>query len=170
MLEFAEWLQTTSVSVTIQSVEWVIPLLQSIHILMIGVVFISVLMIALRVLGRVRMDEPFALVWARFAPWMWAGLAVMAVTGLTLIVGEPIREFTALSFWLKMGLIAIAVATTILFGRALTPAALGVAQGPEFPGAIKAATLVTLLIWIAIIFLGRAIAYDTEVWGSLSLH
>jgi hypothetical protein len=29
---------------------------------------------------------------------------------------------------------------------------------------------VALVLWIAIIFLGRAIAYDTEVWGSLSLN
>jgi uncharacterized membrane protein SirB2 len=170
VLAFAEWLQTTSISVTIQSVEWIIPLLQSIHIVMIGVVFISILMIGLRVLGRAGMDEPFGRTWARFAPWMWAGLVVMALTGLALIVGEPIREFTALSFWLKMGLIAIGVVTTTMFGRSLKPAAFAVAHGPEFSGATKVATVVTLLIWITIIFLGRAIAYDTEVWGSLSLH
>ena len=170
MLEFAEWLQTTPISVTIQSVEWVIPLLQSIHILMIGVVFISILMIALRVLGRMRTDEAFGVVWTRFAPWMWTGLVVMAITGLMLVVGEPIREFTALSFWLKMGLIAIAVATTVMFGRSLKPARLTAPHGPEFSGGTKAATVVALVIWVAIIFLGRAIAYDTEVWGSLSLH
>jgi hypothetical protein len=27
----------------------------------------------------------------------------------------------------------------------------------------------TVVLWLAIIFLGRAIAYDVEVWGSLSL-
>lgn len=170
MLEFAEWLQTTPISVAIQSIEWIIPLLQSIHIVMIGVVFISILMVALRVLGRIRTDESFGTVWARFAPWMWAGLVVMAVTGLTLIVGEPIREFTALSFWLKMALIAVAVVTTVAFGRSIKPAMLAAAHGPEFSGGIKVATVVTLAIWITIIFLGRAIAYDTEVWGSLSLH
>jgi hypothetical protein len=166
VLAFAEWLQTTPVSVTIQSVEWVIPLLQSIHILMIGVVLISILMIALRVLGRVRMDESFGVVWSRFAPWMWSGLVVMAITGVILIVGEPIREFTALSFWLKMGLIAVGVATTAMFGRSLRPAV----QGPEFSPAAKVATVATLVLWVTIIFLGRAIAYDTEVWGSLSLN
>ncbi len=83
---------------------WIIPLLQSIHIVTIGVVFVSSLMIALRVMGRMRADEPFAAVWARFAPWMWYGLMVMVVTGVLLVIGEPVREFTALSFWLKMTL------------------------------------------------------------------
>jgi uncharacterized membrane protein SirB2 len=166
VLEFAEWLQATPISVLIQSVTWVIPLLQSIHILMIGVVFVSILMIALRVLGRVRTDEAFSAVWHRFAPWMWCGLAVMAVTGVTLIVGEPIREFTALSFWLKMGLIAAAVTCTFVFARTVRPAA-GAADR-EFSPATKAAGIGALLVWVAIVFLGRAIAYDVAVWGSLS--
>jgi hypothetical protein len=201
--QFGEWLQETGVSKTIQSVDWMIPLLQSIHIIMIGVVFVSSLMIALRVLGRVRADEPFASVWRRFAPWMWSGLVVMAVTGLVLIVGEPVREFTALSFWLKMSLIAIGVVTSALFGRALgreaaargsrtdgsrnagadasgvpgVPGAAGLpgaagasASAQEFSAASKAVAIATVAIWLAIIFLGRAIAYDVEVWGSLSLH
>lgn len=200
MQRFAEWLQTTGVSLTIQSVDWIIPLLQSIHILMIGVVFVSSLMITLRVLGRVRADEPFPAVWRRFAPWMWSGLVVMAVTGLILVLGEPVREFTALSFWLKMTLIAIGVVTSALFGRALgrqaaataarsargrgsldgapgapgTPGApgagAGAEAGAEFSAASKAVAIATVAIWLAIIFLGRAIAYDVEVWGSLSLH
>jgi uncharacterized membrane protein SirB2 len=167
--EFAEWLQATSVSLTIQSIEWIIPLLQSIHILMIGVVFVSSLMITLRVVGGVRADEPFAAVWSRFAPWMWGGLIVMALTGLTLIVGEPVREFTALSFWLKMTLVAISVVTIVIFGRTVRPEARASASA-EFSAGRKAAAVATVVLWLAIIFLGRAIAYDVEVWGRLSLH
>jgi len=167
--EFAEWLQASSVSLTIQSVEWIIPLLQSIHILMIGVVFVSSLMITLRVVGSVRADEPFAAVWSRFAPWMWGGIVVMALTGLTLIVGEPVREFTALSFWLKMTLVAISVITIVIFGRTVRPEARTSASA-QFSAGRKAAAVATVVLWLAIIFLGRAIAYDVEVWGSLSLH
>jgi hypothetical protein len=112
VLDFAGWLQVTPVSVWIQSVTWVIPLLQSIHILVIGVVFTAILMIALRVLGRMRMDEPFAVVWNRFSPWLWRGLVIMVLTGVLLAIGEPIRQVTALSFWLKMTLLATAVAKT----------------------------------------------------------
>ena len=41
MRELAEWLQGTPVSVGIQASQWMVPLLQSIHILTIGVVFVS---------------------------------------------------------------------------------------------------------------------------------
>lgn len=165
---FAGWLEETPVSHSIKDVNWVIPLIQSIHIVMIGVVFVSCLMIAMRVLGRMRADEPFAVVWGRFAPWMWTGLCVMGVTGLTLVLGEPVREFTALSFWLKMGMVALGVASTAIYGRSLRHVVL-VPSG-QFPVTAKLASVLIVALWLAIIFLGRAIAYDREVWGSLSLH
>ncbi len=168
MLELAERLQSTALSITIQSVKWIIPLLQSIHILVIGVVFVSILMIALRVLGRVRMDQSFAEVWLRFAPWMWGGLVVMLLTGLILVIGEPVREFTSLSFWLKMALLLIAVVSVVVFSRLLKSSASAVPDA-GFSGAARSGAVGIMVLWIAIIFLGRAIAYDVEVWGSWSL-
>ncbi|MEP7314991.1 MAG: DUF6644 family protein [Pseudomonadota bacterium] len=168
MQDFGEWLQATPVSVMIQTVKWIIPLLQSIHIVTIGIVFISSLMIALRVLGRVRTDELFTDVWHRFAPWMWGGLVVMTLTGLLLVLGEPVREFTALSFWIKMTLLVIAIISTAAFGRSLRGTTLS--ARPEFSTAARTVAVVNIAIWLAIIFLGRAIAYDIEVWESLSLH
>jgi uncharacterized membrane protein SirB2 len=167
--DFAAWLQATDLSVKVQSISWIIPVLQSIHILMIGIVFVSSLMITLRVVGSMRADEPFATVWGRFAPWMWSGLVVMLLTGLVLIIGEPIREFTALSFWLKMSLLVISVTSILIFGRTLRPEA-RTSPTAEFSAGRKAAALATVVLWLAIIFLGRAIAYDTAVWGSWSLN
>ena len=54
---------------------------------------------------------------------------------------------------------------TVAFGRALARRA---APAPEFSVATKTAAVGTVVLWLAIIFLGRAIAYDTAVWGSLS--
>jgi hypothetical protein len=163
MIELAEWLQDTPVSTAIRGIGWIIPLLQSIHIVTIGIVFVSSLVIALRVLGRVRTDEPFAATWRRFAPWMWGGLIAMAATGLLLLVGEPIRELTALSFWLKMALLAVSVAGTAVLGRSLAPN-----TAVELPAAARMGAIALVALWLAIIFLGRGIAYDVEIWGALS--
>jgi uncharacterized membrane protein SirB2 len=149
----AQWLGTTPLSQAIQSRTWLIALLQGIHILMIGLVFVSMLMIALRVLGRVRNDETVEEVWARFAPFLWGGLSVMIGTGLLLIIGEPERQAHALSFWIKMALVVIAVWGARMLRRRPT----------------KDLAWFMILIWILIIFLGRAIAYDVEVWGSWHL-
>ena len=184
MSDLGASLEASSLSAAIKGADWVIPLLQSIHIVTIGVVFVSSLMIALRVMGGMRADEPFATVWRRFAPWMWYGLIVMVVTGVLLVIGEPVREFTALSFWLKMTLLAIAVTATFVFGRTFGPGGAAHASagdaayagagagtgGAEFSSGAKLAAAAIMVVWLAIIFLGRAIAYDVEVWGGLSLH
>src|SRR5690606_16336139 len=148
---------------------WIVPLIQSIHILMIGVVFVSILMIALRVLERTRVDQAFADVWRRFAPWTWTGIAVMTITGALLVVAEPVREFTSLSFWLKMALLAVGVASAAAFRRSLRPILVSGDHAHEFPPGIKLGAVVTVALWLAIIFLGRAIAYDVDIWGAWSL-
>jgi len=161
VVEFAHWLQATPFSVALQTRTWLIALLQAIHILMIGVVFVSLLMISLRVLDRVHREESFTAVWVRFAPWMWTGLSVMVVTGFFLIIGEPVRQATATSFWLKMGLLVVAVGCVLWLRHAITTQA-----GPDPARATRFVAGAVIVILIGIIFLGRAIAYDVEVWGS----
>lgn len=168
MLEFAEWLQATPLSVAIQSTLWLTPLLQSIHIVMIGIVFVSIAVVAMRVLGRMSTDEPLAVVWGRFAPWFWSALGVMAGTGLVLAFSEPVRQVTALSFWIKMALLAIGIASALYFGRAVATASVG-AQTGDVVGSARFAAIATLVLWLAIIFMGRSIAYDVEIWGSWHL-
>jgi len=167
VLEFAEWLQATPFSVAIQSTLWLTPLLQTIHITMIGIVFVSMLNVALRVLGLIRADEPLADVWRRFAPWFWSALCVMATTGLVLSISEPIRQVTALSFWLKMSLLAVGIVSALSFGRAIRAAA--AAANPVSSGKARIVAVATVLLWVAIMFLGRWIAYDVEIWESWHL-
>ena len=167
MHDFAEWLGSTPLSIAIQSRLWLTPLLQTIHIVMIGIVFVSMLSVALRVLGQVRTDEPLAEVWHRFAPWFWTALGVMAGTGLVLTIGEPVREVSALSFWIKMTLIVIGVASALYFGR--TVGAVAVAANPVYSGRARVVAVATIVLWVAIMFLGRWIAYDVEIWESWHL-
>jgi hypothetical protein len=167
VLEFAEWLQATPFSVAIQSALWLTPLLQTIHITMIGIVFVSMLNVALRVLGQIRADEPLADVWRRFAPWFWSALCVMAATGLVLSISEPIRQVTALSFWLKMSLLAVGIVSALSFGRVIRAAA--GAANPVSSGKARVVAVATILLWVAIMFLGRWIAYDVEIWESWHL-
>ena len=84
-----------------------------------------------------------------------------------LAIGEPVREASALSFWLKMSLIVIGILSALAFGRAMRP--LAYVGDAQFSGGAKAVAAGTLVLWLFIIFLGRAIAYDVEVWGSLHL-
>src|ERR1700733_237085 len=106
--QFAEWLSTTSPSVFIQNHNaWVIPTIQSIHIIGITVVLGSVFMIYLRILGWAGMDQTLRQTTSRFAPWLTGGLWLMLATGILMVIGEPGRELVTFSFWLKMFLVAL---------------------------------------------------------------
>jgi hypothetical protein len=163
---FAEWLYGTGPSVAIQSTFWLVRLLQATHLLTAGVVAGSGAMIALRVLGWRRADEPFASVWGRFAPWLAWGLAGMALTGVAQTVADPVREFTATSYWVKLALLLGAVTGTVLLSRT----ARRVPATARFPPAARLVAAWLLLSWLAVAMLGRMIGYDLAIWGSLSLR
>jgi hypothetical protein len=148
---FANWLAATPASVWIASHDWVIPTVQSLHIAAISIALVSAFMIGFRVLGWISSDQTLEQTSARFLPWLAGSLVVLLVTGGLMVLGEPARELLAFSFWLKMCLIVVA---TLLTWRA------GCSQ-------MKPLTIVTLLLWIFVIFLGRLIAYD-HIWGSWS--
>lgn len=168
MLEFANRLQATGFSTWLQATGWVIPFLQSVHIVMIGVVFVSILVVSLRALGRIAMDQSTTDVLNRFSPWAAGGLIVMALTGVLLVIAEPVRQFSATSFWLKMALIAFGVLVALGFRAALRRAPAPGGQAAARRERIMA--LCTIVLWLCVIFLGRAIAYDIEIWGPMSLN
>src|SRR5262245_15727641 len=123
-------------------------------------------MLALRMLGLMRGDEPFDAVWRRFVPWLAGGLAVMAVTGILQTLGDPVREFTSTSYWVKIVLLAAAIAATVIWRRRQRSSPAGV----ELPLEAKIAAAALVLLWLAIVMLGRMIAYDRAIWGGLSLR
>ena len=167
MHAFAEWLSTTAPSVAIQTRFWFIRVLQATHLITAGVALASGLMISLRVLQLQRADQPFDALWARFAPWLTASLAVMFLTGLAQTLGDPVREFTATSYWVKVTLVLCCVAGTLWFSRSAgrTPPPV-----THFPFAAKLAAGALIVFWLLLPLLGRMIAYDKAIWGALSLR
>ncbi len=169
MIHFAEWLSQTSFSLAIQTHEWIIPTIQSIHIVAIGIILASVFMIDLRILGWAGRDQTLTETTARFGPWLSGALCVLLVTGGLMVVGEPARELLAFSFWFKMCLVAIGTAiAACLSDHAQADTSVSWETSLVNRRSIKSLAVLTLLIWVCIVILGRLIAYD-HVWGSWSL-
>ena len=168
MTQFALWLSATAPSVFIQQHNtWAIPVIQTIHIVGIALVMGSVLMIDLRILGLAWSDQTLAQTTRRFGPWVTGSLWLLLVTGLLMVVGEPVRELVTFSFWLKMTLVALGALVVTIFMRAVRRQEHSGARDLAQKGSIKAMAVVTFLIWTFVIVLGRLIAYD-HVWGSWS--
>jgi hypothetical protein len=168
MKDFADWLATTYLSVAIQQNEvWVIPTVQSVHIVGISVVLACVLMMTLRVLGVAGTDATLLQTQRRFGPWLAGALLLLLATGLALVVGEPERELLSFSFWLKMVLVACGAGLAFWFQVSVRRHEQVWETRLAHRARVRVLAAVALLIWIAIIFLGRFIAYD-HIWGAWS--
>jgi putative copper export protein len=164
---FAHWLAKTSSSHTLRVHEsWLIPGVQSIHIIGIAIIMGSLLMIVLRVLGWAGTDQTLRETAERFGPWILGALCLQFVTGLVMILAEPVRELVNFSFWTKMVFVAIG---TTLAGIFLLRFPRREQQWNTFVNgrSFKSLAIVTFMVFLCIIVLGRLIAYD-HIWGSWS--
>jgi len=156
---FAAWLLRTPVTAFLENAAWAVPTIQTLHILCIAIVFGGAVFINLRIFGLIERDEPVAAVLGRFLPPMTVAIVILAITGALLIASEPNRALFRVVFWVKMGLVLLAVAATwtqqrlILTGPARTDGATALA--------IRLVAGLTLLLWVGVIFAGRWIGYAT---------
>lgn len=158
IVEFALWLGEQPASIWLGSHFFAIPILQTLHILAIAAAFGSVMMINLRILGLSGEGQPLEQATSRYVPWIWASLAVLIVTGLALVIGEPVRELINPVFWVKMGLVVGLILLSLWFQSAVRRQML-VASGPEAALSVRTAAIAIIVMWCVVIFAGRWIAY-----------
>jgi len=124
-------------------------------------------MIDLRVLGWAGMDQTLRQATTRFGPWLTAALGVLLATGVLMVIGEPVRELVTFSFWMKMLLVAVGTLIAVIFQFTLRNHEQKWEETLVNRRSVKCLAVLTFLIWVCIIILGRLIAYD-HVWGSWS--
>lgn len=148
MQAFNDWLAGTAVSLFIQNVLWIVPVVQIVHFVAVAIVLSSVLMIGLRRTGRAGAWQSTDDTLARYVPWIWWSLVVLLATGAVLIVGEPARTLGNPSFWVKMVLLALVVIALARLSpmRAARPAARGLVA-------------LNFVLWCGVAVAGRCIAY-----------
>ena len=156
---FSKWLAATSLSHTIQTTTWIIPSLQTIHILSVATVFSAAILVDLRIWRLLERDEPLPDVARRFLPTIWPVLLILLVTGSLLIIGEPRRSLVNSTFYVKMALLAVAIMLTAWLQRSIlsSPGLWDGNRARRIAGRLAAA--VSILVWCGILFAGRWIAY-----------
>jgi uncharacterized protein DUF6644 len=159
MQRLSDAIAQTDGSIAIATAEWVIPTVQSIHILAIAVVMSATAMINLRLAGFVGSESSVRQLADRSLPWLWWSLPVLLATGVVMIIGEPARELTNAFFWSKMAMILVAILLTILLQRLLDDSPYR-EMAPGKRRVTRAISLLSLALWLAIIFCGRWIAYS----------
>lgn len=155
---FTVWLAQTPLSTAINQNSWVTPITESVHILAIAGAFGAALMINLRILGVAGRRQTIREVEARFAPWVWTGLAVLVASGVIIVLAEPAREILSGWFWTKMGLIVLVALANLAFQSEV--ARRSPTWDPIHGGiALRAGAGGLIVLWCVIMIFGRLIAY-----------
>lgn len=156
---WADWIASTAPSVWLQNAGWVIPTSQSIHIVSVSLVFGCAVMISLRLLGVSASGRRVSQLVDTLVPWMYAGLVVLLFTGAVQTFAEPLRQFVTPAFWWKMFMILCVLTLTIWFARTVRRNAAKWDAPESRPGLARVFALISLGLWIGIIFCGRFIGY-----------
>ncbi len=156
---FATWIADTRLSHLIEDVSWIVPLVQTIHILSLAIVLSSVAMLDLRLMGLAGRRVTISGMADRFLRPIWWALAVMAVTGVTLIIGEPERSLPNPAFQLKMALLAAVIAMTLVFQHTVRRNAEFWDLSPARRRRARFTATLSLTLWLGVAVCGRLIAY-----------
>ena len=126
------------------------PTLEIVHIVGIALVFGTLWVVDLRILGRMRVFDVNQLA-KHVLPWTLLGFTLAAASGLTMFVSRVSDLIANPAFILKIGL---------LFAAGANAAVLH-ARGPIMVSSLmtKSQALLSILIWLAVIVCGRWIAY-----------
>ena len=156
---FADWIASTGLSEVLRQHLWIVPASQSIHIICISLVFVSALIIGLSLLGLLRSEQALSTQISRLTRLLYAAVGGLLFTGSLQIIAEPVRQFVAPLFWVKMSLVLLGLVMTYCLS-------LSVRREPDHwelaesrPAWSRLYAVIYLGIWLAIIFCGRFIGY-----------
>jgi hypothetical protein len=160
LLALCERLAQTPSSIALRESLHVYPLVESTHVLTLGVFVGSAVMLDLRLLGLALRRVPVSEVFARLKPLAVFGFAVMVVTGLLLFYAIPVRTYQSVFFRAKLIMLGLAALNVFVFHRGIYRSVGEWDVAAQAPGSARAAAIASLLLWAGIVVAGRLIAYN----------
>ena len=155
---FWMWVQDHPISQHI-GFTWWFPLLESIHVIGIGLVVGSIMTVDLRLLGLTATRYPASQVVRKLVPWTWAAFVVAAVTGLGMFVTRAPAYVDNTAFQIKFLLLPLAFANMAYFQFRTFKGVAGWDTAHETPEAARFAGAASLALWAGIVIAGRWIGH-----------
>ncbi len=156
-----ETLNATALNGLVMDNRYVFPALEMAHFMGLSLLFGSLLVVDLRVIGVAR-DVPMNRV-DTFVRFALIGFAINLVTGLLFLVGDSGRYLVNVAFWAKMGLIGLAGLNTAYFVRRIKPQMDAGTASADLTGGAHLVAWLSLAFWSGVIILGRFIPYVEDL-------
>ena len=110
MMPLFQWLQDTPLAQTIRHSAALIALLEIIHLIGLALLIGTILMVDLSLLGLGIGRQPVSRIARELNSFTVLGLTIMLLSGPLILTSEAVRCYKTPAFWVKMALLAIAIA------------------------------------------------------------
>ncbi len=154
----AQALQASAGSEAMRASVLLYPLVNTLHVVGLALLFGAIAPLDLRLLGAFR-RVPLAPLAATLVPVATAGLLLALVSGALMFVTRPLDYLAEPLFGLKLGLLAMAVLNALWLRRDSEWHRVGEVSGEPPPRRWRWHALLSLLLWLGVITAGRLIGY-----------
>lgn len=160
LLTWCQWLQDTRWATAIRESAWLFPVIEGSHILALTFSVGIVVLFDLRLLRLALLRERASVVMAEVAPWMLSGFAVMFVTGVLLFAAQAEKAYVNPFFLAKMLFLVAAGINAAYYQVKYFPHMAEWDLSPGVPFGVRVVATLSLVFWVAVIALGRTMAYE----------
>jgi hypothetical protein len=154
------WLDSTAWSTALHESLYMYPLIESTHVLTLGLFVGLTVAWDLRLLGVTFTSVPVTEFARRILPWSRAGFYVMFTTGALLFYAIPVRNYQNVFFRTKMILLVLALLNIWYFHNRTERSVKEWESSVPPPRTARLAAAVSIALWFAIVVSGRMIAYN----------
>ena len=149
------------------------PVVESIHVMAIAILFGTILIVDLRLLGFPNTRRSFTLVSDELLRFTWAAFVIALITGAMMFAANASTYFVNTPFRWKMLALVVAGINMAIFQLRTVRGVAGWDRNAPAPVAGRVAGAVSILTWTAVIFLGRWVGftkgYNFEIPEDLDL-
>jgi len=153
-------LEDSGVATTIRNSSYLFPSLEAVHVIGLGLMVGTITVVDLRLLGLASWSRSAERVSDEVLKWTWAAFALVALSGFTMFTTNARVYAHNTAFLIKLVLLVAAGLNMALFH--LTAArSMHHWDRKAAPPIGKAAAILSLLLWVAVVFAGRVVGFTT---------
>jgi len=152
-------LQETGVATGIRDSLLLFPLIEAVHVIGLALVFGTIAIIDLRLLGAASTRRSFRRMSAEIMKWTWAAFALTALTGVLMFITNATVYYNNLYFRAKIALLVLAAINVAVFELTAGRSMQQWDRAPSAPRIGRLVATVSLVVWIGVIVTGRMIGF-----------
>jgi hypothetical protein len=154
-------LHNSGFSLAIRNSLYLFPLMEAVHVIALTLVFGTIMVVDLRMLGLASKSRPYSSVSADMLKWTWAAFALAAFTGTLMFVTNARVYFHNGFFRAKFALMALAGLNMLVFQLTAGRRTEAWDEAPVAPPAARFAAISSLVLWVLVIGMGRTVGFTT---------